>query len=97
MSRSITKNNKLYKKCPNFSNVSCDCKEDECKTRVAFNLHHQQITEVEDLQTPLKKFFKYMVENNYWIGNDLVNTYRDLVQEEKDLLKKLMNDNNTSK
>lgn len=94
MSRSITKNNKLYKNCTNFQNTKCDCKDGECKARDSFNRHHEQITEVEELQTPLKKFFKYMVENNYWIGNDLVNTYRDLIQEEKDLLRKLINNKN---
>lgn len=34
--------------------------------------------------TPLEKFFNYMVENHYWIGNDLVEEYRRLREEEKE-------------
>jgi len=30
-----------------------------------------------------------MKENNYWLVNDLINKYRELVEDEKKLLKKL--------
>lgn len=33
--------------------------------------------------TKLEQFFDYMVKNNYWIGNDLVEEYRRLREEEK--------------
>ena len=86
MSRSISKDNKLYKNCPYFMNTKCDCKEGECKTREVFR---EETAKVEDLETPLKKFFQYMKENNYWIGNDLVDKYRDLLEEEKKFISRL--------
>ena len=33
--------------------------------------------------TQLEKFFNYMIENHYWIGNDLIEEYRRLREEEK--------------
>lgn len=34
--------------------------------------------------TPLQNFMRYMRENNYWIGNDLVDYYWDMLKEEED-------------
>lgn len=81
--RSIDKNNKLYNRCPYFQNITCDCQEGICKTKEAFKKQHkQEEIHPSEIETPLKKFFDYMKENNYWIGNDLVEEYRRLRQEE---------------
>ena len=34
--------------------------------------------------TPLQNFMRYMRENKYWIGNDLVDYYWDMLKEEED-------------
>jgi len=80
--KSIDKNNKLYNRCPYFLNIMCDCEEGICKTRDVFKKQHKEEVHPSDIETPLKKFFDYMKENNYWIGNDLVEEYRRLRQEE---------------
>jgi|688.fasta_scaffold365097_5 hypothetical protein len=80
--RSIDKNNKLYTRCPYFLNITCDCEEGICKTRDVFKKQHQEEVHPSEIETPLKKFFDYMKKNNYWIGNDLVEEYRRLRQEE---------------
>lgn len=81
--RTVSKNNKLYKRCTNFLNTMCDCKEGTCKNSEAFKKEiEQKEMHPNEIETPLKKFFDYMKENNYWIGNDLIEEYRRLREEE---------------
>ena len=85
----IKVNSKLMNNCTYFPNTKCDCIKGTCKMRDLFNKEIEDTKIIEELETPLKKFFQYMKENNYWLGNDLINKYRELIQEEKKLLKKL--------
>lgn len=40
------------------------------------------------MKTPIQKFIEHMRENSYWIGNDLVDKYWELIAEEKDIIDK---------
>jgi hypothetical protein len=42
--------------------------------------------------TPLQKFMEFMRENHYWIGNELVDKYWELIIEEKELIDKAYSD-----
>ena len=42
--------------------------------------------------TPLQKFMDFMRENHYWIGNELVDKYWELIIEEKELIDEAYSD-----
>lgn len=42
--------------------------------------------------TPLQKFMLFLRENNYWIGNEIVDIYWQLIIEEKDVIENAYSD-----
>jgi hypothetical protein len=42
--------------------------------------------------TPLQKFMEFMRENHYWIGNELVDKYWQLITDEKEMIDKAYSD-----
>lgn len=38
------------------------------------------------MKTPLQELMKYMEQNQYFIGNDLLAKYKELIEKEKELI-----------
>ena len=47
------------------------------------------------MKTPLQQLMEYMEQNQYFIGNDLLAKYKELIKEEKNNSKDLVNINNS--
>jgi hypothetical protein len=46
------------------------------------------------MKTPLQELMEYMEQNQYFIGNDLLAKYKELIEEEKELIKDAYECNN---
>ena len=46
------------------------------------------------MKTPLQQLMEYMEQNQYFIGNDLLAKYKELIEKEKELIRDAYECNN---
>ena len=55
----------------------------------------EPIEEPIGMKTPIQEFFEFMHQNQYFIGNDLLAKYKELLEKEKEVIAKAYNCTNS--